>query len=103
MLDTLRKIAIEPAVPAMLDEPHGDYERVRRIIAFISERWRDQPPLEALADPVGLSTTPWPHLFPPSAPPSPGPGATSRRLRPLRTMWGSPPPMCIISSGAGRA
>src|SRR5918993_1102088 len=63
MLDTLRNIAIEPAVPVMLDEPHGDYERVRRIIAFISERWREQPSLEAIADHVGLSTTHVHHLF----------------------------------------
>src|ERR671912_1762035 len=63
MLDTLRTTTSEPAVPVMLDEPHGDYERVRRIIAFISERWRDQPSLEAIADHVGLSTTHVHHLF----------------------------------------
>ncbi len=40
-----------------------DYERVRRIIAFISERWRDQPSLEAIAEHVGLSTTHVHHLF----------------------------------------
>ena len=38
-------------------------ERVRRIIAFISERWRDQPSLEAIAEHVGLSTTHVHHLF----------------------------------------
>src|SRR5918993_2508505 len=63
MLDTLRTTTSEPAVPVMLDEPHSDYERVRRIIAFISERWRDQPSLEAIADHVGLSTTHVHHLF----------------------------------------
>src|SRR5918995_3231343 len=63
MLDTLRNITVEPAVPVMLDEPHGDYERVRRIIAFISERWRDQPSLEDIAAHVGLSTTHVHHLF----------------------------------------
>jgi AraC family transcriptional regulator, regulatory protein of adaptative response / methylated-DNA-[protein]-cysteine methyltransferase len=36
---------------------------VRRIIAFISERWRDQPSLEAIAEHVGLSTTHVHHLF----------------------------------------
>ena len=36
---------------------------MRRIIAFISERWRDQPSLEAIADHVGLSTTHVHHLF----------------------------------------
>ncbi len=63
MLDTLRQIAIEPAMPAMLDEPLGDYERVRRIIAYISGRWREQPSLEDIAEAVGLSTTHVHHLF----------------------------------------
>jgi AraC family transcriptional regulator of adaptative response/methylated-DNA-[protein]-cysteine methyltransferase len=48
----------------MVSEAGGtDYERVRRIIAFISERWRDQPSLEAIAAHVGLSTTHVHHLF----------------------------------------
>ena len=63
MLDTLRDITIEPADLRMPDEPHSDYERVRRIIAYISERWREQPSLEAIADHVGLSTTHVHHLF----------------------------------------
>jgi AraC family transcriptional regulator, regulatory protein of adaptative response / methylated-DNA-[protein]-cysteine methyltransferase len=63
MLDTLRQITIEPADIEVPDGPHADYERVRRIIAFISERWRDQPSLEAIADEVGLSTTHVHHLF----------------------------------------
>jgi AraC family transcriptional regulator of adaptative response/methylated-DNA-[protein]-cysteine methyltransferase len=40
-----------------------DYETVREIIAFISENWRDQPDLEAIAAHVGLSTTHVHHLF----------------------------------------
>ena len=63
MLDTLRGITIEPA---SLEEPAGpatDYEHVRRIVAYISERWRDQPSLEAIADHAGLSTTHVHHLF----------------------------------------
>jgi AraC family transcriptional regulator of adaptative response/methylated-DNA-[protein]-cysteine methyltransferase len=63
MLDTLRNITIEPSAIALPDEPHADYERVRRIIAYISERWREQPSLEAIADHVGLSTTHVHHLF----------------------------------------
>jgi len=63
MLDTLRDITIEPGAITVPDEPHSDYERVRRIIAFISERWREQPSLEAIADHVGLSTTHVHHLF----------------------------------------
>jgi AraC family transcriptional regulator of adaptative response/methylated-DNA-[protein]-cysteine methyltransferase len=63
MLDTLRNITIEPGAITVPVEPHSDYERVRRIIAFISERWREQPSLEAIADHVGLSTTHVHHLF----------------------------------------
>lgn len=63
MLDTLRDITIESGEIALPDEAHADYERVRRIIAYISERWREQPSLEAIADHVGLSTTHVHHLF----------------------------------------
>jgi len=63
MLDTLRDITIEPGHLALPEEPQTDYERVRRIIAYISERWREQPSLEAIADHVGLSTTHVHHLF----------------------------------------
>lgn len=41
----------------------SDYERVRRILSFITGRWRDQPSLEDIADHVGLSTTHVHHLF----------------------------------------
>lgn len=61
MLDTLRDVAL-PA-PPVPEGPSADYERVRRIIAFLSQRWRDQPSLEAIADHVGLSTTQVHHLF----------------------------------------
>jgi AraC family transcriptional regulator, regulatory protein of adaptative response / methylated-DNA-[protein]-cysteine methyltransferase len=63
MLNTLRNVTLEPAP---LQEPHGaggDYEHVRRIIAYISENWRDQPSLEAIAAHAGLSTTHVHHLF----------------------------------------
>lgn len=43
--------------------PTADYERVRRVIAFMSERWREQPTLDAIAAHVGLSTTHVHHLF----------------------------------------
>jgi len=62
MLDTLRA-TIDPEPVPVADGPVADYERVRRIIAFISERWREQPSLEAIADHVGLSTTHVHHLF----------------------------------------
>jgi AraC family transcriptional regulator, regulatory protein of adaptative response / methylated-DNA-[protein]-cysteine methyltransferase len=40
-----------------------DYDSVRRIVAFISQNWRDQPSLDAIAAHVGLSTTHVHHLF----------------------------------------
>jgi AraC family transcriptional regulator, regulatory protein of adaptative response / methylated-DNA-[protein]-cysteine methyltransferase len=43
--------------------PGADYERVRRIIAFITQHWRQQPSLEAIAGHVGLSSTHVHHLF----------------------------------------
>lgn len=63
MLDTLKPIALEPDPSDLPDSPGSDYEHVRRIIAFISERWRDQPSLDAIANHVGLSTTHVHHLF----------------------------------------
>ena len=62
MLDTLRDLTIEPdEVPP--ESPTADYERVRTIIAFISERWREQPSLDDIAEHAGLSTTHVHHLF----------------------------------------
>ena len=40
-----------------------DYDSVRRIVAFISQNWRDQPSLDEIAAHVGLSTTHVHHLF----------------------------------------
>lgn len=40
-----------------------DYDSVRRIVAFISQNWRDQPSLDDIAEHVGLSTTLVHHLF----------------------------------------
>ena len=62
MLDTLRDVTIESG-EALPESPTADYERVRSIIAFISERWREQPSLDDVADHVGLSTTHVHHLF----------------------------------------
>jgi AraC family transcriptional regulator of adaptative response/methylated-DNA-[protein]-cysteine methyltransferase len=84
MLNALRRLSLDPASDgpqaqsaeaaprSLADDPAGikgppasstDYEHVRRIIAFISERWREQPTLEAIADHAGLSTTHVHHLF----------------------------------------
>src|SRR5215217_6521141 len=63
MLNTLNDTILEPAAVDLPGGPSADYERVRRIIAFISERWREQPSLEDIAAHVGLSTTHVHHLF----------------------------------------
>jgi AraC family transcriptional regulator, regulatory protein of adaptative response / methylated-DNA-[protein]-cysteine methyltransferase len=44
-------------------ETVSDYNHVRRAIAFISESWRDQPPLEDIAAHVGLSASHMQHVF----------------------------------------
>ena len=63
MLDTLTPMASDRERLPGCDDPAADYERVRRIIAFISERWREQPSIEAVAGHVGLSATHVHHLF----------------------------------------
>lgn len=63
MLDTLRDITIEAEAAELPEGPTADYERVQRIIAFLSERWREQPSLKAVAAHVGLSTGHVHHLF----------------------------------------
>ena len=63
MLDTLEKLGLDRPEPVSDTGPAGDYERIRRIVAFISERWREQPSLEDIAAHVGLSTTHVHHLF----------------------------------------
>jgi AraC family transcriptional regulator of adaptative response/methylated-DNA-[protein]-cysteine methyltransferase len=63
MLDTLEKLGLDRPEPVADTGPASDYERIRRIVAFISERWRQQPSLEDIAAHVGLSTTHVHHLF----------------------------------------
>jgi AraC family transcriptional regulator of adaptative response/methylated-DNA-[protein]-cysteine methyltransferase len=63
MLDMLRPIMPETERLPPSENPAADYERVRRIIAYISERWREQPSLDDIAAHVGLSTTHVHHLF----------------------------------------
>jgi len=41
----------------------ADYDLVRRAIAFISEHWRAQPEIEAIAEAVGVTPTELHHLF----------------------------------------
>ena len=35
--------------------PGSDYDTVRRILAFITDYWRDQPSIEEIAEATGLS------------------------------------------------
>jgi AraC family transcriptional regulator of adaptative response/methylated-DNA-[protein]-cysteine methyltransferase len=41
----------------------GDYDIVRRAIAYISQHWRAQPEIEAIAEAGGVSATDLHHLF----------------------------------------
>ncbi len=41
----------------------ADYDIVRRAIAFISEHWRTQPEIEAIAEASGVATSELHHLF----------------------------------------
>src|SRR3954468_1628047 len=52
------RISTTPLAP-----PHSDYEMVRRAIAFISEQWRKQPEIDAIAEAAGVSATELHHLF----------------------------------------
>src|SRR3954471_624034 len=46
-----------------LPAAHYDYEMVRRAIAFISEQWRKQPEIDAIAAAAGVSASELHHLF----------------------------------------
>ncbi len=50
---------VRPAASAAL----RDYDAVRRAIAFISENWRSQPTIEAMADAASLTPDELHHLF----------------------------------------
>ena len=63
MLDTMTDVVIDTGPEVELPAGEGDYDRVRRILAFISERWREQPSLDDIAAHVDLSTTHVHHLF----------------------------------------
>jgi AraC family transcriptional regulator, regulatory protein of adaptative response / methylated-DNA-[protein]-cysteine methyltransferase len=51
------------AKPGALNATLRDYDSVRRAIAFISERWRQQPAIEAVADAAGVTPDELHHLF----------------------------------------
>src|SRR6195952_4164620 len=49
--------------PGAQDAALRDYDSVRRAIAFISARWREQPEIEAIAEAAGLTPDELHHLF----------------------------------------
>jgi AraC family transcriptional regulator of adaptative response/methylated-DNA-[protein]-cysteine methyltransferase len=51
------------AKPGPRDVALRDYDAVRRAIAFISESWRVQPTIEAIADAAGVTPDELHHLF----------------------------------------
>ena len=55
------------AMPAESDfpiaAPGSDYDTVRKILAFITEKWRDQPTIEAISEAAGATPTDVHHLF----------------------------------------
>jgi AraC family transcriptional regulator of adaptative response/methylated-DNA-[protein]-cysteine methyltransferase len=52
-----------PAKPGPTSAAMRDYDSVRRAIAFISENWRNQPEIEAIADAASLTPDELHHLF----------------------------------------
>jgi len=51
------------AKPGLQNAALRDYDSVRRAIAFISERWRNQPTIEAMADAAAVTPGELHHLF----------------------------------------
>jgi AraC family transcriptional regulator of adaptative response/methylated-DNA-[protein]-cysteine methyltransferase len=60
---TLATKDLRLAKPGQLNAALRDYDSVRRAIAFISERWRNQPTIEAMADASGCTADELHHLF----------------------------------------
>ncbi|WP_293854768.1 bifunctional helix-turn-helix domain-containing protein/methylated-DNA--[protein]-cysteine S-methyltransferase [uncultured Alsobacter sp.] len=57
------EIAPTPIADLVSDGPVADYERVRKALAFMTARWRDQPSQEAIAEHVGVSPSHLHHIF----------------------------------------
>lgn len=55
------------AIPSEADfpavAPGSDYDTVRRILAYITENWREQPTIETIAEAAGATPTDVHHLF----------------------------------------
>ncbi len=65
-IDSMMNLATQEhrlAKPGPQDAALRDYDSVRRAIAFISEHWRAQPTIEAIADAAGLTPDELHHLF----------------------------------------
>ena len=54
---------IRLAKPGTQNAALRDYDSVRRAIAFISEHWRTQPTIEAMAEAASLTPDELHHLF----------------------------------------
>src|SRR3981189_1144539 len=64
--DSMMTLAIHDQRLAKPGPQHAalrDYDSVRRAIAFISERWREQPTIEAMADAAAVTPDELHHLF----------------------------------------
>src|SRR6204780_3225177 len=60
---TLTMNDLRLAKPGTQNAALRDYDSVRRAIAFISERWRTQPTIEAMAEASSLTPDELHHLF----------------------------------------
>jgi methylphosphotriester-DNA--protein-cysteine methyltransferase len=76
----------------------ADYDVVRRAIAFLSEHWRAQPEIEAIAAAAGVSASDLHHLFRrwDGCTISLSPTRRCRRANGSRAAKGSPSPMASI-------
>jgi AraC family transcriptional regulator of adaptative response/methylated-DNA-[protein]-cysteine methyltransferase len=53
----------ERVLPARSTKSSDDYDVVRQVLEFVTENWRDQPSLEAIAESVGMESTRLQKLF----------------------------------------
>jgi AraC family transcriptional regulator of adaptative response/methylated-DNA-[protein]-cysteine methyltransferase len=63
MLQIPSEIASTPIADMAPEGPVADYERVRKALAYMTARWRDQPSQEAIAEHVGVSPSHLHHIF----------------------------------------
>ena len=63
MLQAASDFTPAPITAFEQDGPVADYDRVRRALAFITARWRDQPSQDEIAAHVGLSPSHLHHVF----------------------------------------